>query len=361
MTDIRVLAVDDSAVVRRLLVTLLQSETDLEVTVAGSGFIALQKIARNPPDIVILDVEMAGIDGLETLKRIRALDPHLPVVMFSVHTERGVGTTLDALSLGASDYMQKPTNLGDGQDQLESTKRELVEKIRALSRPVSSPRPSSSKTLSPFQRTPGNRKGPTKPIEILVLGVSTGGPNALSEIIPRLTADFPVPILVVQHMPAMFTTMLSERLDRKSSLRVAEGQHQTLAQPGEVWLAPGGFHMTVEKHSRGVRLLLDQGAPVNSCRPSVDPLFESAAREFRDATLGIVLTGMGRDGCRGCTAIREESGYILAQDKETSVVWGMPGAVVERGLADEVLPLPEFASACTRIVRISRGETTLGA
>ncbi len=193
-----------------------------------------------------------------------------------------------------------------------------------------------------------------EPIEVVAIATSTGGPNALYEIMPLFRSDFPVPIVIVQHMPPIFTKLFSDRLSKKSQLPVREGSPGKVVRPGSVWLAPGGYHMVVQRSRRGVLLGTNEGAPENSCRPSADVLIRSVVDVYGGGTLGVVLTGMGRDGLRGCEEIREAGGWVLAQDEETSVVWGMPGAVAQAGLADRVLPLSQMMSEIDAVVRTSR-------
>jgi len=333
---------------------------------AANGTIALAKIEQLKPDIITLDIEMPEMDGLQTLKAIRKNHPRLPVIMFSTLTERGGVATLEALSLGASDYVTKPANIGSVPQAIKRVQEELIPKIKAL---CSHLLPTTA--LSP---APQNANGEAKPsrvapveyqttvgagsraslIEILAIGVSTGGPNALAELFSALPSDFPVPIVIVQHMPPIFTKLLAERLESKSALKVAECVAGEPLQPGRVWIAPGGYHMTVEREAGRVRLRTNQDPPENSCRPAVDVLFRSVAKAYGAGTLAVILTGMGQDGLRGCEAIRNARGQILVQDKTTSVVWGMPGIVAQIGLANKVLPLDQIAPEIVRRVRTGR-------
>jgi two-component system chemotaxis response regulator CheB len=328
MAKTRILVVDDSALVRRLVSDVLSSEPDLEVIgTAPNGRIALAKIRQSRPDAVTLDVEMPEMDGLATLQELRRAYPLLPVIMLSSLTERGAAATLDCLLLGATDYVTKPS----GPSAAQALKDELAAKIRAVVPGASSPPP------APVRRDlPAVRDGSAVP-EVVVVGASTGGPNALTELLTGL-GGIPVPILVVQHMPPLFTRMLAERLAAKTGLRVREAADGEAAQAGVVHVAPGDFHLEVADARTPGRLRLHQGPAENSCRPSVDVLFRSAAKAFRSAVLGVMLTGMGQDGLRGAREVREAGGRILVQDEATSVVWGMPGAVARAGLADDVLP-----------------------
>lgn len=367
MRKIRVLIVDDAVVVRKMVSDVLAADPVLEVVgTAANGRIGLAKIPQVNPDLVTLDVEMPEMDGLQTLAELRKTYPRLPVIMFSTLTARGAGATLDALSLGANDYVTKPANVGSVAVGLQRIREDLIPKIKALcSGIVSVPRPPASfphpgqlesrpqlRSKPPLEQTsyaPGRR------VDVVAIGVSTGGPNALAELLPSLPMDFPVPIVIVQHMPPLFTKLLAERLATKSAIQVHEGFAGALLQPACVWVAPGDFHMTVARDAATVRLQMHQGPPENSCRPAVDVLFRSVAKVYGANTLVVVLTGMGQDGLRGCEEIREVGGQILAQDEESSVVWGMPGFVTQAGLADKILPLSQIAPEITRRVRESRG------
>ena len=352
MRKIRVLVVDDAVVVRRLVSEVLDADPELEVVgVAANGMVALAKVAQLSPDIVTLDVEMPEMDGLTALRHLRRLKPKLPVVMFSTMTTRGASATVEALTLGANDYVTKPDHAGNFTAAMEHIRNELVPRIKAL---CARPDASSLRTLaqapvrSPHFGVP--RLQP--PVRIVAIGCSTGGPNVLSTLLPRLPADLAVPIVIVQHMPKLFTRLLAERLDGLSTIDVAEGTLGAELRAGAAILAPGDFHMRVQRGPRP-RLSLDQTEPRNSCRPAVDVLFESVVEVYGDGVLGVILTGMGQDGLRGAELIREAGGDVIAQDQATSVVWGMPGFVVRRGLASEVLPPDGIADAIVRRVRMS--------
>lgn len=351
MASIRVLVVDDSVVIRKVLCDTLSKDPDLEVAgSAGDGRIALAKISQLHPDLVTLDVEMPVMNGLETLAEVRKLYPKLPVIMFSTLTERGAAATLDALSLGASDYATKPSNSGSPEVAVEFVRGQLIPKIKALCPAATT----KLKTLPPPRPAAPARRRTQQPIEIVAIGTSTGGPNALAEVLPRIPADFPVPIVVVQHMPPIFTLLLAERLARQSKIPVAEGRAGADLASGEAWIAPGNFHMTVSRAGLHRRLGLDQEAPRHSCRPAVDVLFRSVAAVYRANALGVVMTGMGADGVQGAQQIREAGGEVIIQDESSSVVWGMPGLVYAAGQADGVYPLDQLASEITRRVLQSR-------
>lgn len=351
MRKARILIVDDSTVIRRLLSDALAGDPQIEVAgTAADGRIALAKIPQVNPDLVTLDIEMPQLDGLATLQEIRKTYPRLPVIMFSTLTEKGAAATLQALALGASDYVTKPANVGSVTAGLQKVRDDLLPKIRALCRldpPAGPPLPGRG-TLSPALSPSKSRAASAAPVEVITIGVSTGGPNALTAIFQELPGDLPVPVLIVQHMPPVFTRYLAQRLDAVSGLTVREAQAGERLQPGHAWLAPGDYHLTVVRSGRGVITQLHQGPPENSCRPAVDVLFRSVAEVYGAGTLGVVLTGMGQDGLRGCEAIRQAGGQVLAQDQASSVVWGMPGAVVQAGLADRVLPLDQVAGELVR-------------
>jgi two-component system, chemotaxis family, protein-glutamate methylesterase/glutaminase len=350
----RVLVVDDSVVVRRLVSKALEAEDEVEVVgVAADGKIALANVERLEPDVVILDVAMPVMDGLEALAAIRERWPSLPVIMFSTLTDRGAEVTLDALALGASDYVMKPSST-DARTAMEEIRRQLLPRIAALlpqareareRRAVAPPAPAR-------QRPPARRaSGAAGRVDLIAIGVSTGGPTALAQLVPALPATLPVPILVVQHMPPMFTKILAERLDKKSAVAVCEGADGARIAPGTVTIAPGDRHMELASRER---LRVYDGPHENSCRPSVDPLFRTAAARYGDGVLAIVLTGMGRDGLRGAEEVALAGGHILVQDEATSVVWGMPGFIARAGLADAALPLPAMAAEIVRRVAVGR-------
>jgi two-component system chemotaxis response regulator CheB len=358
---VRVLVVDDSVVVRRLVTRLLDQDPGIEVAgVASDGRRALEILPQVDPDVVVLDVEMPELDGLSTLAAIRAHHPRVRVIMFSSLTERGAATTLEALALGAADYVTKPPALAPSEAVLDEVREQLVTKVRVLGgRPD---RARAGAAGGPARSLPGRlaRQAGALPeapprlgaerVDVVAVGCSTGGPNALGALLGGLPADFPAPLLIVQHMPALFTRMLAERLDARCPLTVAEAVPGVEPRPGEVWLAPGGRHLLVGRQAGVARLATSQAPPENSCRPSVDVLFRSVAAAYGAAALGVVLTGMGRDGVAGSAALRARGGRVLVQDKASSVVWGMPGLVAEAGMADQVVPLDRLAGELRRLV-----------
>jgi two-component system, chemotaxis family, protein-glutamate methylesterase/glutaminase len=354
MTRIRVLVVDDSVVFRRMLKEALSQDPELEVVgLAANGRIALNLIEQCTPDVVTLDLEMPDGDGLEVLRQLQPRLARLPVIMFSTLTERGAAATLDALALGARDYVTKPCN-GGAEASTARIRDELIPKIKALSglsrgielRPQI-PRaaiPGITRAASPGIRTP---------IELVAIGTSTGGPNALTAVLPQFPRQFPAAMAVVQHMPPTFTRFLAERLNTACELQVVEAAHDQVVKPGSIWIAPGDFHMAVENEGTQVHLRAFRTPPENSCRPSVDVLFRSVARTYGPRALAVVMTGMGQDGLRGCEQLHETGAAILAQDEASSVVWGMPGFVVNAGLASKVVPLSQIAAEIIRRVQQS--------
>ena len=352
MRKIRVMVVDDAVVVRRIVTDVLSADPDIEVVgTAANGRLALAKLAQLTPDLVTLDIEMPELDGLETLAQLRKTHPRLPVIMFSTLTDRGATATLDALALGASDYVTKPANVGSVTLAQERVRAELIPKIRALTGRVAlPPRPGSP----PAPRVPAPRSTLPIRVDLLVIGVSTGGPNALAVVVPALPREFPVPIVIVQHMPPVFTRFLAERLSHLSKITVREGEEGGLLEPGVAWVAPGNFHTVLRHDGEQLRLAINQDPPENSCRPAVDPLFRSAAELCGNRTLGLVLTGMGHDGLEGAGDICRSGGRVVVQDEASSVVWGMPGAIATAGLADAVLPLEAIAADLVQRTAVGR-------
>lgn len=357
MRKIRVLVVDDSALIRRIVSDVLSSDPEVEVAgSAANGRIALARIPQVNPDIVTLDIEMPVMNGLDALKELRRTYLRLPVIMFSTLTERGASATLDALALGASDYVTKPSNVGGAAAALQKIREELIPKIKAhcvsMTMPGVFPARQIPSKVSFQQPRPVRQPGPRAQVAIMAIGVSTGGPNALAQLIPQLPANFPVPVVIVQHMPPIFTKFLADRLASKARIHVDEARSMQELEPGRAYIAPGDFHMMVVRNNGIVRIQTHQGPPENSCRPAVDVLFRSVAEVYGEHALGVIMTGMGQDGLRGSQAIHDAGGQILAQDAASSVVWGMPGFVTNAGLADKVLPLDQLAGEIVQ--RLSR-------
>ncbi len=345
----RVLIVDDAVVVRKTLSDAIARDPALEVAgTASNGRFALAKFPELQPDIVLLDIEMPEMDGLETVRALRKIDARVPIIMFSTLTERGASATLEALALGATDYVTKPSNRDMG-ETLEAVSNELIPRIRALCHLPDLATP----VLPKFSPPPPVLLTPRllAPAQVVAIGVSTGGPDALAQLLPTLPASFPVPIVIAQHMPPIFTALLAARLSAKSALPVRECVSGEALTPGCAVIAPGDFHMVVHRQNRVVACRTHQGPKENFCRPSVDVLFQSIAAVFGERTLAVILTGMGQDGLKGCETLRALGARIYVQDEASSVVWGMPGFVARGGLADKILPLnqigPEIVRATT--------------
>jgi two-component system chemotaxis response regulator CheB len=381
---IRVLLVDDAVVVRHILSDTLSKDPDIDIIgTAADGAIALEKIPSLKPQVVVLDVEMPNMDGIEALAVIRKKHPEIKVIMFSTLTSRGAAATMDALMLGAHDYVTKPANVGSVAAAIEQINKELAPRIKALAgrgtnaATAFTPPPAvataktrvpapASQAASPITTTPAATRNAASPsrgnnkVQIIAIAVSTGGPNALAALMPKLPADLAAPIVVVQHIPAMFSKALADRLDAKSPLRIQEGVNGAELRSGEAWIAPGDFHMVVRKDGTTARIETNQGPPENSCRPAADVLFRSVASTFGNATLAVVLTGMGSDGLKGADTIVKAGGKVIAQDEASSVVWGMPGAVAQAGLTDGLFPLDRIAGEIiARVGTATRPATTI--
>lgn len=363
MSAIRILIVDDSVVIRRVLADILDADRDIDVVgTASNGRIALERIATLRPDLVTMDIEMPEMDGLTAVRELRRTDRRTPVIMFSTLTERGASATLDALANGANDYVTKPVSTGSPITAMERVRNDLLPRIKALvgrGDPVTRPSRSGSAAVAPA--TLRRRSSAATPVQIVAVGSSTGGPNALETVLTSLPADLGVPIVVVQHMPPLFSRLLAERLDTKSALRIREAAPGMRLEAGDVMIAPGDHHMSLRQSvSGGVEVVIDQGPPENSCRPAVDVLFRSVAAVYGPRSLGVVLTGMGQDGMLGARQLAAAGADVIAQDEATSVVWGMPGAVVGDGLASDVLPIDQIAATITRRVRRTGAGVTAG-
>jgi two-component system chemotaxis response regulator CheB len=336
---ISVLVVDDSAVIRRLITEVLATDPRIKVVdTASNGMIALEKIEKLKPDLVTLDIEMPVLDGLGTLKRLRVKWPRLPVIMFSTLTVGGATATLNALTAGASDYVTKPSNVGSFAESRASVQRELIPRIHAL---VGRRQRPTAAAQAIIKRPAAIRGGQAT---VCAIGCSTGGPDAMTKLVAALTNRVQVPVVVVQHMPAIFTKLFAERLNRMSPLTVVEAEDSQPLAAGWMYIAPGGRHLEVARRGAAVVTRLHDGPPENHCRPAVDVLFRSVARVYGREAIALVLTGMGHDGTEGAKVLRTVGAEIIVQDEASSVVWGMPGAIANAGLADAVLPIPELAS-----------------
>lgn len=390
MSKIRVLCVDDSALIRRMLTDCLKTDSEIEIVgTAANGALGVKAVVQYKPEIVIMDVEMPEMDGIQAVREIRKTNPKIPIIMFSTLTSLGAGATIDALAAGATDYCSKPSNTGSLEKSVAVVRAELIPKIKMLvtiyrktmglaspttdSKSAASAPPKNYKLESPAAGPvvaaspapkPSLISGPSKifkrmaaapRVEALLIGVSTGGPNALASIFPQIPKEFPVPILIVQHMPPLFTKMLAERLAAASKIPVVEAAPGAVLKPGVAWIAPGDYHMALERRDGNVYIQTNQNAPENSCRPAVDPLFRSGVEIYGANCLAVVLTGMGQDGLLGARRVREAGGQVVAQDEASSVVWGMPGAVAQDGIAEAVVSLQEMPAEILR--RVSQGRS----
>lgn len=339
---IKVLVIDDAVLARKVIGDVISEERDMEMFAAApNGQVALQRLAAGHPDVIVLDFEMPEMNGLETIDAIRRISPDIPIVMFSTLTERGARETFDALARGANDYVTKPSGhrgLSEAKQQIRS---ELVPKLRALTEPQAASETVNSKGTRPLVTDPI----PNVTIEAIAIGVSTGGPNALSELIPKLPATLSVPVLITQHMPPTFTRMLAERLGQQSKLKVKEAEDGERIEAGRVYIAPGGRHLTLSRSGVDIKVALSDAPAENSCRPAVDVMLRSMVEIYDKHVLALILTGMGQDGLLGCQKVYSAGGIVLAQDASSSVVWGMPGAVAKAGICHMVLPLSELPRA----------------
>lgn len=353
---ITLLIVDDSRLFRSALEEALAGQA--EVSVVGSVFSgakAMEFIRQSPPDLVTLDVEMPGMDGLQTLEQIQAFNdsrrgsPPVGVVMVSAFTRRGAQVTVKALEAGAFDFITKPSG-GTADENLSTLRAELLARIRAFasSRRRKVAVVGGAERSAPIAHRP---LPPRPPARAIVIGASTGGPRALSELLPALCPLVDVPILVVQHMPVGFTKTLADSLSRQTGRSVTEATEGTKLQQRAVYIAPGGRHLLIRGSGGGLVAAINDQPPENGCRPSADVLFRSAAQAVGGETVAVILTGMGRDGTAGLAAVRRAGGYVIAQDEASSVVWGMPGSAVEAGVVDEVRPLHGIAAAVAAAAR----------
>ncbi|ARO55341.1 Chemotaxis response regulator protein-glutamate methylesterase [Methylorubrum extorquens] len=359
-SPIKVLVADDSAVVRGLVSRWLGEAGHEVVATAPNGRAAVDALARCNPDVVLLDIEMPELDGIQALPLMLAKQPGIQVVMMSTLTQRNADVSLRCLALGAVDYIPKPES-NRGVTTSDGFRNDLIERIRVFGAARARRRPgptavesassaapaapavsrlSGTVTLRPKPRT-------VVPPRALLIGSSTGGPRAVGEVLEKIGAATlrRLPVLIVQHMPPVFTAVFAEHLGARIGLPAAEGKADERLQPGRIYVAPGGRHMRLAGSAAETVIRLDDGPPVNFCRPAVDVMFLDAAALYGGATLSVILTGMGSDGTAGSRALVEAGGILLAQDEATSTVWGMPGSVAKAGLCHAVLPLPEIGPA----------------
>jgi len=358
----RILVVDDSCLYQRLLSDIINSGNGLEVVgVASNGEAALNMMSDTRPDLVTLDILMPEMDGIQTLIELRKKWPSVRIVMVSSLSSDGSDAALDALALGAHDYTVKPSFVGGIAETRNELKNQLLPKIEALCGIDTHPEKNATLVKNTKPRDTRREDVASTPrasaatiarsIEIVAIGVSTGGPDALARLLSQLPPDLDVPIVIVQHMPAEFTAKLATRLDKASALNVVEAQMGDKLQPNTVYIAPGSFHMVLDKIGSDVVVTLNKNPEENSCRPSVDPLFRSIPPIYKNKCLGVVMTGMGADGLNGCKALNEAGCPIVVQDKKTSIVWGMPKLVARAGFAQQEVPLDSMAEVVTDIVR----------
>ena len=360
---IQVMVVDDSAVVRGLISRMLNEESDITVAASvGNGKLAVSQLARVDVDVIVLDIEMPVMDGLTALPRLKEIDPHVQIIMASTLTLRNAEISMRALEAGAADYIPKPTTsreISGGAD----FRRDLIEKVRSLARVRRTSRGSSAipSSLSSRRRAEAApprpapapivlSDAPVQKPDALVIGSSTGGPQALLNVLKGLGQPPNIPVFVTQHMPATFTAVLADHITRSTDLTCAEAQEGEVVVPGRVYLAPGGFHMLVERKGARVVLHLNSGPPESFCRPAVDPMLRSISKVYGARVLAVILTGMGSDGLKGGRIITAAGGTMIAQDESTSVVWGMPGAAATDGICSAVLPVSHIAPHVKKIM-----------
>ncbi|HEX9461122.1 MAG TPA: chemotaxis response regulator protein-glutamate methylesterase [Alphaproteobacteria bacterium] len=357
MTPIRVMVVDDSAVIRGLLTRTLEADPEIAVVASvGNGQMAISAIGRQDTDVVVLDIEMPVMDGLTALPRILAAAPDVKVIVASTLTQKNAQISLKALAAGATDYLAKPSS--SELNAATTFKRELVDKVKALGNARRKRRaaasPSATAEELPF-RPPPSARAPAPaaavlraaspaPPTVIVIGSSTGGPQALFNVLGALPKSVQLPILITQHMPPTFTTILAQHLAKTAGRPAAEGVDGETIQPGRIYIAPGDFHMKVEARggARVIRVLKDP--PENFCRPAVDPMLRSVSEAYGAGVLCVILTGMGSDGAKGGEAVVAAGGTVIAQDEATSVVWGMPGAAAAAGICSAILPVSHIAA-----------------
>lgn len=365
MANKRILVVDDSCLYQRLLSDVINARDGMEVVgVASNGNVALSLMEQLQPDLVTLDILMPEMDGIQTLIALRKQWPLVRTVMVSSLTSAGSDAALDALALGASEYAAKPESAGGAGNIRADLAKDLLPKIEALlgldskkllDRTVVQTRTGSAAPVLLYSDQSPRMTPAPEPcnIRLIAIGVSTGGPDALAKLLSQLPADIGVPIVIVQHMPAQFTAKLAQRLDAASALKVVEAQLGDKIRAGTVYIAPGNYHMVLDRIGTDIIVNLNSDQQENSCRPSVDPLFRSIPAIYGSQCLGVIMTGMGADGLNGCEALSAAGCPIIVQDKCTSIVWGMPKLVAMAGLAQQQVPLDEMANVVNRIVKTS--------
>ncbi len=365
---------DDSAVIRGLITRTLESDSGFKVVAScGNGEMALAALARNPVDVIVLDIEMPVMDGLTAIPKLLAIDATVRIVMASTLTMRNADISMKCLAAGASDYIPKPTSMR-GVQESDDFKRELLDKVRSLAdaRRARSPMASTARVASPATPMGASapvpaaapagggklwgskkivlREGAWQKPEIIAIGSSTGGPQALFEVCQHLKG-VTQPIVITQHMPPTFTTILAEHISRQCGLECKEAIDGEVVQGGRVYLAPGDFHLTLLRDGVSIKTQLSKAPPENFCRPAVDPMLRSLIEIYGRKILVVILTGMGSDGCKGAEKVVAAGGQVLAQDEASSVVWGMPGAVATAGLCTAIMPLKDIGQHVRQIAQ----------
>jgi two-component system chemotaxis response regulator CheB len=357
---IRTLIADDSAVVRTFLRNALATPSIEICAQARDGIECIEHVKRYSPDVLILDIEMPRMDGLQVLDHLKSIAPQLPVIMFSSLTEHGAHATLNALARGAQDYVTKPAGHTAFDTALNEVRRQLIPKISELARihrqTLRRRGLPQSIGLAAHHLALAAMPPVIAPVRAVVIAISTGGPCALEQMLPHLPSNFPVPILIVQHMPAIFTQILARRLDSICALNVREAADGESIRAGDVWLARGDWHMQLRRAPGEVRLHLNQSEPEHFCRPAADKLFRSAIDIYGAGVLGVVMTGMGSDGAFGAQALQRIGGLVIAQDEASSVIWGMPRRAIELGAAYRCTsPVGIAAELVRRVVAVAEG------
>ncbi len=371
----QVMVVDDSAVIRGLLTRVLEADPAINIAAsAANGEVALKMLDRQDIDVIVLDIEMPVMDGLTAVPKLLAAKPGVRVIMASTLTRKNAEISLKALSLGASDYLTKPSTGGE-LTSAEDFKRDLTEKVKALAQSgrggrayvASAPKKPTARRPEARAERPQSAARPAKqapaaialrrdqmfPPDLIAIASSTGGPQALFEVLGHLKPAPRVPLLVTQHMPATFTSLLAQHINRQTGIPCKEGEDGEAIMAGCIYVAPGGFHMLAERRGGGLVIRLSDGPPENFCRPSADPMLRALAPIFQKRLMLVVLTGMGTDGLKGAQCVIDNGGSVVAQDEASSVVWGMPGAVANAGLCSAVLPLKEIGPYVGKFVMMS--------
>lgn len=346
---IRVMLVDDSVIIRSLMSRMLKGAGDIDiVAMAGDGREALDKARDVQPDIILLDLEMPVMDGLSAIPLLLQACPRTKIILCSALSEQGADITLKGLSLGASDFILKPSAL-TGDDNKEIFRNGLLARIYTLAQRSVPAAKAAAKPLADFNLRE-ERHAVRKPA-VIAIGSSTGGPHALMDLFSHLKPP-QVPLAITQHMPKTFTKILAEQLTRSGAIPCHEGAEGMEVLPGHAYVAPGDYHMIFSKEREHLRVRLNQDAPENFCRPAVDPMMRSLMGIFGGTVLGVILTGMGSDGLNACRQLAEEGGVVIAQDEASAAVWGMPGAVARAGLCSMVAPVPELASRINQMMGV---------